>query len=566
MSSQIEQIKSRLSIVDVVQSYIKLQKSGINLKAPCPFHSEKTPSFFVSPSRESWHCFGCNRGGDIFSFVMEIEGVEFVEALKVLADRAGITLKPLSKESIVWQSEKTKLLKLLEDSRKFYESELKKNEKVIFYLKERGLKGETAKEFGIGFSSGWNNLHDFLKSRGYREEEMEKAGMIIKSQSAQGGYDRFRDRIMFPLTNSSGQTVGFSGRIFGADDGAKYINSPQTILYDKSKILYGFDKAKTEIRKNDSCILVEGQMDVVMSHQAGIKNVVAVSGTALTDNHLIAIKRLTDNIIISFDRDKAGFEASKRGIDMAIRNGFDVKIAVVSSGKDPADAVKENPEIWAESIKQAKHVIQFYLDYFGEKNKDDERNFKKDVEKIIFPFIALIPSEIDKAHWIGVVSQKIGVKEEIIEGEIRKIGALQLKNSNEKELINISPLTSSRLEIIRDRLIGFLLWQKNSSDEELKKIMEKIINDYGVVLNQEENDIRRLVFEVELLYNNSDKLNEELVKIALEFEKEKIKTELEEITVALKKAEIDGNEAVIDDYMSKFHNLLKKYEEKKQNS
>ena len=216
MSSTVEQIKSRLSIADVVQSYIKLQKAGANFKANCPFHNEKTPSFFVSPSRQSWHCFGCSRGGDMFSFIMEIEGVDFLESLKILADRAGVEVEKIDKKQ---QSERLRLLQLIGESVKFYEFELRKNADVVAYLKKRGMKGETAKSFNLGFApAGWRNLHDYLKDKDYSDFEMEKAGMIVKSDKAQTGYyDRFRSRIMFPIFNASGQAVGFSGRIFGEE-------------------------------------------------------------------------------------------------------------------------------------------------------------------------------------------------------------------------------------------------------------------------------------------------------------------------------------------------------------
>lgn len=249
MSSSVEQIKSRLNIVDVVQGYLKIKKAGINYKARCPFHNEKTPSFFISPTRESWHCFGCSRGGDMFSFVMEMEGLEFYEALKILADKAGVELKPVDPKYV---SERSRLLKLMEDAVSFYVGELKKNKSVHSYLTERGLKEETIINFDIGFApEEWRALHSFLKNKNYSDLEMEKAGMVIKSSS--GFYDRFRGRIMFPINNPAGQVVGFSGRIFSVEGGgketAKYINTPQTILYDKSRILYGFDKAKSEIRK-----------------------------------------------------------------------------------------------------------------------------------------------------------------------------------------------------------------------------------------------------------------------------------------------------------------------------
>ena len=242
------------------------------------------------------------------------------------------------------------------------------------------MKGDLAKSFGIGFApAGWRNLHDFLKGKKYSETEMEKAGMIVKSTKAQAGYyDRFRSRIMFPIFNASGEIVGFSGRIFGedgVDSGGKYINSPQTVLYDKSKVLYGFNKAKDEIRKKDICVVVEGQMDVVMSHQAGIANAVAVSGTALTTDHLKLIKRLTDKIIMAFDKDEAGARASSKGIDMALADGFDVKIAVAPSGKDPADAVLDNPESWVKAVNEAKNVIEFYMELFNDKKRHRKKNF-----------------------------------------------------------------------------------------------------------------------------------------------------------------------------------------------
>ena len=406
MSSQTEQIKSRLGVVDVVQSYLKLQKAGANFKANCPFHNEKTPSFFVSPTRDSWHCFGCNKGGDIFDFVMEIEGMEFFDALKSLAARAGVELETISPEIA---SERSKLLSLMERAKMFYERELKGNKELIEYLKERGLKGETAKAFGIGFVSGppdggWRNLHDFLKAEGFTELEMEKAGMVIKKPSAvsrqpSAYYDRFRNRIMFPLSNSSGQIVGFSGRIFGAEDDkmGKYINTPQTVLYDKSRILYGFDKAKTEIRKKDFCILVEGQMDVIMSHQAGLANTVAVSGTALTTEHLKIIKRLTGNLVMAFDGDEAGFRASQRGIDLALAEGFEVKVALIPSGKDPADIVKEDPKKWEDIVKNAKHILEFYLESLSD---------RKEIEEVFLPRVAVLPNDMEMARWVKKAATK----------------------------------------------------------------------------------------------------------------------------------------------------------------
>ncbi|MFA4890127.1 MAG: DNA primase [Candidatus Paceibacterota bacterium] len=549
MSSSVEQIKGRLNIVDVVSGYLKLQKAGINFKANCPFHKEKTPSFFVSPTRDSWHCFGCNRGGDMFSFVMEMEGVEFYDALKILASRAGVELTPVSREQT---SERSQLLNLLEDSKKFYESELKKSEAVINYLKERGVKGETAKEFGIGFApDGWRNLHSFLKNKNYSDAEMEKAGMVVKKSSVSSSqssayYDRFRSRIMFPLSNSAGQTVGFSGRIFGKDDGmGKYINTPQTILYDKSKILYGFDKAKTEIRKKDGCILMEGQMDVIMSHQAGVKNAVAVSGTALTSEHLTIIKRLTNNLLMCFDKDEAGFSASKRGIDMALADGFEVRAISVMSGpdtsvgvnKDPADAVKENPEAWRKATESAKNIIEFYLESLAEKITDS-RELKKKIESAVLPYVALIQSEMEKAHWVGKIARMLNMKEEPIWDELKKTKLLEINFIEEMASTKEKPRT--RLEFLKDRLRGLVLWREENKSKEL---------------SEEE---KKLVFEAELFYSGVDDLEEELKNLSRDVGKEEIILERERASALIRKAESSNDEENLKKYLNELNELNKK--------
>lgn len=569
MSSQVEQIKSRLGIAEVVESYLKLQRAGVNFKALCPFHNEKTPSFSVSPSRESWHCFGCNRGGDIFSFVMEIEGVDFPEALRILAGRAGVELTPVDLKQ---KSERVSLIRLIEEAKKFYEGRLKENAAVIAYLKERGMTGETAKAFGVGFApEGWRNLYDFLKMKGFSGEEMEKAGLVIKKPSADSHqssayYDRFRSRIMFPLNNSSGQIVGFSGRIFElaesrepkADSGnevAKYINTPLTLLYDKSKLLYGFDKAKNEIRKKGYCILVEGQMDVIMSHQAGFANTVAVSGTALTNDHLKMIKRLCDSLVMAFDKDDAGFQASKRGIDIALAEGLEVKVAEIPSGKDPADTVKEDPEVWKKAVDGAKHIIDFYLDILNE---------RKEIEKTVLPYIAVMPNNIEKAKWVKKTAKKLSIGEEPVWEEVKKIKATPpAREFSEKPDITKDAKKMTHLNLIKDRLLGFLVWQKDTDDQSLKEEMSRIREKFGLTPEEGRDD---LVFEAESFYNEAKDLKKELVDLALDFEREDIKRRLEEITEEVRRLEQAGVE---DDHIKKqldeFYKLTKELNELKQN-
>src|SRR3989344_4369919 len=424
MSSHVDQIKSRLSISDVVESYLKLTKAGVNFKAVCPFHNEKTPSFFVSPGRESFHCFGCERSGDIFTFVMEIEGVGFPEALRILALKAGVELDPV-KDS--YKDERLTASKILEESKKFYETEIKKKHEVKEYLKAREMKGETAKLFGVGFApDGWRNLLGLLRDKGYSDSEIEESGMLVHNEEKKSYYDRFRSRIMFPITSGAGQVIGFSGRIFGGGGspeearGGKYINTPQTILYDKSKALYGFDKAKEEIRKKDFCVIVEGQMDVIMSYQGGVRNVVAVSGTALTEEHLRAIGRLTNNLVFSFDKDEAGFEASKRGIALAFREGFSVKVVVISQGKDPADVVKEDEENWLTAVCNAEDFVVFYLDYLKEKERDEKILIQK-VRGLILPYLAESGNSMDIAFYVGRIRDVLQMTEEAIWTDVKRL-------------------------------------------------------------------------------------------------------------------------------------------------
>jgi len=562
MSSTVEQIKSRLDITDVVQSYVKLQKAGANFKANCPFHNEKTPSFFISPARQSWHCFGCSRGGDMFSFVMEIEGVDFLESLKILADKAGVEIEKIDKNR---QNERLRLLQLMDEAVKFYEMELRKNTDVVAYLKKRGMKGETAKSFNVGFApAGWRNLYDYLKNKGYSDYETEKAGMAVKSAKAQAGYyDRFRSRIMFPILNSSGQTVGFSGRIFGeegTDSGGKYINSPQTILYDKSKILYGFDKAKNEIRKKDACVIVEGQMDAVMSHQAGVVNAVAVSGTALTVEHLRLIKRLTEKIIMAFDKDEAGARASSKGIDMALAEGFEVKIAVSPSGKDPADAVLDSPESWVKAVGEAKNVIEFYLELFDE---------RKDIERKILPYIAVLQSEMEKAGWVKKISEKLKIKEDAVWDELKKVSlkpTYEAGSQNRlRKSVEVSPNPKqTRLDFMRNKLLGMALWQKDTKDPSLKPVIDEFI-----ALKKEEIENcptekkNRLILEAELFFSEEASLANEFLKIKKEIEKEEIKAELENMTEKIKELEManksdESGDPKLKKYLDDFHKLTKK--------
>lgn len=565
-----EQIKQRLNIVDVIGSYIKLTKAGANFKACCPFHSEKSPSFYVSPPREIWHCFGCNAGGDLFEFIKQIEGVEFPEALRILADRAGIKLVRQNPEFI---NEKTRLLDLLNDATIFYQKQLTGNKPVLEYLWGRGLKSETFKKFSLGFSpeeeGGWRYLFNYLKSKGYTGEEMEKAGLVIKKnlpagrQGSDDYYDRFRGRIMFPLKDGSGRIVGFSGRVFqptpdvgglptSGVGSAKYINTPQTVLYDKSRILYGFDLAKVEIRKQDACILVEGQMDVLMAHQIGTQNTVAVSGTALTSEHLEAIRRLTNNLIMSFDSDEAGVKAGKRSIDLALEKGFEVRALSLVSGKDPADVILENPEEWLKIVGQSRHIIDFYLDILEETYGKDPRRFKLEVGKNVLPYVLLISSEIEKNHWIKEIAKRINVKEEAVFEEVKKIKNPKKENMAETKTHHMG----SRRGLLENRLCGIVLWKNFKKDELMcDEITRNCIFD---TLNGVGEEVKnKLILEAELYYGGNEDLKKEIDLLGGEFKKEYIKEQLEKLSEEVKACEEKGDKITLEKKLSEFRKISK---------
>ena len=560
MSSPVEQIKQRLNIVDVVGSYIKLQKAGGNYKAVCPFHSEKGPSFYVSPPREIWHCFGCNRGGDMFEFVKQIEGVEFVDALRILADRAGVMLTRVDPRMA---NEKSGLLDLLKDAEIFYQKQLAQNKEVLVYLRKRGLVNDILKNFNVGFApveeEGWRNLFNFLKNKGYSPSDMEKTGLVIKKGENEY-YDRFRGRIMFPLKDASGRVIGFSGRVFGPErEGVgKYINTPQTILYDKSKVLYGFDRAKMDIRKENSCILVEGQMDVLMAHHAGTINTVAVSGTALTSQHLEKIKRLSDKLIMAFDGDEAGLQAAKRSIDLALQEGLEVLAVSLPGGKDPADIVLENKDAWLKAVGEARHFIDFYLGVLADRYKDDIRRFKLEAEKKVLPYILSVQSEIEKTHWITEVAKKIGVNERVVFEEFKKLENKKQKTLNSSPDAEVSIESAKKRKVLLgERIAGIHFWKKKEHP-----LPDLVKRDFRDILGKDKREYcERLAFEAEIFYGNLEDIELEYESLIKEFKKEDVKERLENLADEVGLLEARGEDELLKEKLSEFGKLSRELSE-----
>ncbi len=473
MSSSVPKIKERLSIVDVISSYIQVEQSGKNFKARCPFHNEKTPSFFVSPDRGTYYCFGCGEKGDIFSFVEKFEGTDFMGALKLLAERAGVKLEYEKGDKD--KDKKELYFEILEEATKFFEINFEKDPKPRAYLLSRGLNDTSIKNFRIGFvRDEWRSTSDYLLGKGYKVEDLEAVGLVKRTEK--GTYDRFRSRIMFPISDSSGRIIAFSGRIFGKEDAAeaKYLNSPDTILFNKSNVLFGIDKAKTSIRTRGYSIVVEGQMDLILSHQIGFTNTVAVSGTAFTDNvvdseskinNLGLIRRLSPNIIFAYDGDSAGIRAASRSSMIALSLDMQVKIAVLPEGKDPADTIMENNDAWKEIIKNAKDTITFHVDRICQ-NTSDIRQRGKQVRDIIFPFLMVIKSSIDKSSYISLIHSKTGIPSSAIIEDFEVYEKThQVSIGNEMNVNNLDKKKDiiSRREHLEKRLFGIIFWQEKGN-------------------------------------------------------------------------------------------------------
>ncbi len=552
MNSEIEQIKSRLNIVDVVGEYIKLEKAGINYRALCPFHNEKTPSFFVSPSRQMWHCFGgCNEGGDIFKFVMKIEGIEFIDALKLLAKKAGVQLKTSSKKYEEIKTQREKLLDICKKATIFFSTQLNKSKTGLEakdYLMKRGLKEETIKEWKIGYApSTWDSLCNYLIGLGYERKDIIDAGL-----ASEKFFDRFRSRIIFPICDFNGQPVGFTGRVFNSDDEAKYLNTPNTLLYDKSQALYGLDKAKVEIRKNDSCVLVEGNVDCIMSHQSGVKNCLAVSGTALTPAHLGIIKRFSNNLILSFDMDLAGNNATKKGIDMALKNGFNVKVISMNSEKDPADIILSSGEDeWKKIIKEAKPINQFYFDLsFKDRDVRSVEDKKKIVSELL-PIFKKIDNTIEQTYWIQKLAEKLSIREDDIRQEMKKVNLPKQEVEVQKEKTG-----KSRKELLEETILSMVLIEPSMVEtltEEQKKLF--------TFLEKENND-SYIIMKSELLKEEDIDINEEWHKCVYEIEKIYKEEKRKKIMADIKEKEKEGSFEEVKKLLLEFNKLTKKDDKK----
>ena len=595
MSDAVQQIKERLNIVDVVTPYVKLTKAGRSWRGLSPFNKEKTPSFFVSPDRGFYHCFSSGKGGDMFTFVQEMEGVDFTGALKILAEKAGVELSPYEREA---RDDKEKLYAVLEAASQFFENELGKRADATEYLRNRGLSDTSITAWSLGYAPNeWQALTNYLRHEGYDDEVIEKAGLAKRPEresreqvtgdsnshptttynlqpTTSRLYDRFRGRIMFPIRDVSGRIIAFSGRDFdgtvpaSGEKPAKYINSPETPVFIKSSALYGIDHAKEAMKKHGFAILVEGQMDLLMSHQAGFANTVATSGTALTPGHLGIIKRYAQNVVVAYDGDSAGIAAARRAGLLALASGINVKIAPLPEGVDPADVVKEGADTWKATVRHAVHPIERALVLAQARAGNDEHAFRRSVQAEALPFVVEIENKIDQAHFIAQIAEALHVPESAIQEEVRKLPRETLRSTDTPVAATIPEYRDvlARRQYIEERIYAAAQHAREQKDEATGAAIEKHLTEVsGEARVQElttlpEARMTELLFELDIIEEARGSLEAEVADLFTELAREKAKREYEKAFTELREAEKRGADpGIITELMSRCNELKRAF-------
>ena len=462
MLSPVDEIKSKIDIVDLIQEYFPLKAGGVNFKACCPFHEEKTPSFMVNREKQFYHCFGCHESGDIFNFIQKIESVDFPEALKILANKAGVTLPSYNPKI---SNLKTKVLSVIEETTKWFHTQLLNSQAgyvTLKYFKEqRKLTEKTINEWQLGYAlDSWEVLGNYLKSKNYNDEEIIQSGVVVPKEGARRYYDRFRDRAMFPIEDYQGNVVGFTGRAMKAEESAKYVNTPQSLVYNKSEVIFGLYKAKQFIRQQDSVIIVEGNMDVVSSHQADVKNVVAVSGTALTNEQIKILQRLTNNFIFAFDADEAGLRAAERSIILAWQAEVSVKVIAIDykTGKDPDEIIKSDVNLWKDLIKEAKPAMDYFFDFYLKNYKPNDIENKKEITKELLNLIVKLVNPIEQDEYVHKLADKVSVREEALREVIINVKKNRKKSNSYNKDIEVKktqkPVVIDKQRVISERILA----------------------------------------------------------------------------------------------------------------
>lgn len=488
----LEEILSRVNIVELISAYIPLKRAGRNFKANCPFHHEKTPSFMVSPERQIYHCFGCGQSGNAFKFLMDYEHLDFLEAVELLAKKTGTTIPERHPEDKTSTSFYQQLYKINDLAALFYKQALKSDlsKHAKGYIAKRGISAESLELFGMGFApEKWDALINHMRSKNVSLDLLEKAGLIIPKENG-GYYDRFRNRIIFPIQDLKSRCIGFGARLFMESDksGAKYMNSPETPVYVKGRNLYGLNFAKDAIREKDSVVIVEGYLDFIIPYQYGIKNLVASCGTALTSDQVALLKRYTNNAVIVYDADNAGQMATLRSLDIFIEETMDVRIVSLPKGLDPDLFVRKNgPDAFQKLIAEAKDIFDYKLDALKSRYDGKDIRGRTQICSEMLPTLNRFKNAILQSGYVKKLSEDLSIPEESILQELRKLGAgkAPIAQSNagyKKPEINPTEKLLIKLMLEEKEFIGQIRQHLNPGDfhdEKTSKLVSVLFDLFG---------------------------------------------------------------------------------------
>ncbi len=585
---QVTEVKNKTDIVTLIGSYITLKKTGSNFKANCPFHGEKTPSFVVSPERQIWHCFGCGKGGDAYQFLMEYEHMDFPEALRTLADKAGIQIIQKGFDSGL-SSKKENIYKLNMLSQEFYHFLLTKHNigiKALEYLDGRKIKNKTIQTYMLGFApgSGVALVNYLQQKKKYKADDIVDAGLATKKGSRI--VDFFRDRLIFPLYDHRNNVMGFSGRILNQrDDISKYINTRETLAYHKGSVFFGLNSSKEAIKKEDKAVVMEGELDVISAFQEGITNTVAIKGTALTEDQVSLLSRFTKNISLCFDSDKAGLEAMKRSLPILEKKNITTSVVVIPDGKDPDEAIKTNPIAFKKAVKHDIPVYDALLDILLKQYEVRTANGKKQIGDELLPHIAQISNEIVKEHYLRLLSKTIDTSEDVLLKEIERQEKKEIvekpivveKEQKGREVLLEEYLTALLVQFPapQDLLPGLLEFQRDYAWEtgSFKKIITKLqdfildnkdfsIKAFAGSLPQELLPAFDKSFLMPLPVLSDDQYKAEVEKTATEMYMLGLRSQIKKLTEEMKKLEKEEKEDDLRELQDKLSSLLLKLSQK----
>ena len=529
MNDAKEEIRARLPVEDVVGQYIELKRAGRNLKGRSPWGVDKTPSFMVSPEKGIWHDFSANKGGDIFSFVMEVEGIDFKEALAKLAQQAGVELDKYRGGDQEVSRRKARMREVTEWACKYYQVCLAKNKPVCEYVfYKRNLNRGTVGEFRIGYApKSGKILVNFLKKKGFTEKEMAEAGLLN-----QYGGDLFRGRMMVPFIDTTGQVIGFTARIVGQGE-PKYLNTPETLLFNKGRFIFGLNQAKEAIRKNGFVVIVEGNMDVISSHQAGVKEAVATSGTAMTEMHLKALARLSTDIRLAYDGDEAGIKAAERAINMAGELGINLSVVADYQGaKDPDELIQRDPKLWREAVENKKPAIDWLLGKYEEKLDLTTGAGKREYSDIAVKLINYLKDAVERKHYEQLVAGRLNVSVEDLRqkkidgGVVRRLKKVKIEAEKEQD---------RTFKTLEDNLLAIMVFGGQAGAK--------------IDLTMPEDEVRlaelSLIFETRYKKWTGEMLEVETKELMERWHKEAIKKGIAELTAKLPTGDDEEDQKIL---------------------